>query len=538
MRRIRSGRLTRAPSRSWPRTHSKQSASPAALLSPYRKQQPQGVGPGTLTASSSSAQSQAHSAACRRPADRPLQRPYLTLGMVSRPTASRSFSRMGSIFSTPPETRSKILLGCTVASLDSQDRSLLLPGAVGAMYAQGHVLFLRGTTLMAQPFDASRRELTGDAVQVAEGIDIGGLANAGAFSVSRTGVLAYQTRGDDRSQLTWRDRNGTQLGVLGDAADQISLDLSPDGARAAVSLLDLARNTRDLWIYDVVPGSRTKFTSDPADEHHPVWSPDGKHLAYGSTQKGSLDVRRRASSGAGQEETLLEHPGNQYLTSWSPDGQFLTYFNGTGGSPRTLQDVWVLPANGPHTPTPLVQTENSETNPQFSPDGRWVAYTSDESGRFEIYVTPFPGPGRKWPVSTASGNFPRWRGDGKELFYLSQDGKLTAAEVNGQGAAFTVGAVRALFEARARTAPYRGFSAGYAYDVSFDGQRFLINTVVGQTIGMPASRWSSIGRQGSRNETHERRLRRDIESSVVRIPPPQSSASSPASAARRWRDRS
>ena len=154
-----------------------------------------------------------------------------------------------------------------VASLDSQDRRLLLPGAVGAMYAQGHVLFLRGTTLMAQPFDAGRRELTGDAVQVAEGIDTGGLANPGAFSVSEAGVLAYQTRGDDRSQLTWVDRSGRQLSVLGDAADQISLDLSPDGAHAAVSLLDPARNTRDLWIYDVVRGSRTKFTSDPADEH-------------------------------------------------------------------------------------------------------------------------------------------------------------------------------------------------------------------------------------------------------------------------------
>ena len=272
--------------------------------------------------------------------------------------------------------------GVYVASLDSQDRSLLLPGAVGAMYAQGHVLFLRGTTLMAQPFDAGRRELTGDAVPVAEGIDTGGLANPGAFSVSEAGVLAYQSRGDDRSQLTWVDRSSRQLAVLGDAADQISLDLSPDGAHAAVSLLDPARNTRDLWIYEVVRGSRTKFTSDPADEHHPVWSPDGKHLAYGSTQKGSLDVRRRASSGAGQEETLLEHPGNQYLTSWSPDGQFLMYFNGTGGSPRTLQDVWVLPAIGPHTPTPFVQTEASETNPQFSPDGRWVAYASDESGRY------------------------------------------------------------------------------------------------------------------------------------------------------------
>jgi Tol biopolymer transport system component len=376
-----------------------------------------------------------------------------------------------------------------VASLDPQETSrLLLPGAVGAMYAQGRVIFLRGTTLMAQSFDAGRRELMGDAAPIAEGIDVaGGLANAGAFSVSASGVLAYQTRvGDVRSQLRWVDRGGRQLAALGETAVQNSLELSPDGARAAVSLLDLARNTRDLWIYDVVRGLRTRFTFDPTDELHPVWSPDGSHLAYGSTRKGTLDVYQRASTGgAGQEQALLEGPGNQYLTSWSPDGRFLMYFNGTGGSPRTLQDLWVLPVVGAHKPTAFVQTEASEAEGRFSPDGRWVAYSSDESGRVEIYVAPFPGPGEKWQVSTSGGTQPRWRRDGKELFYLSLDNKVIAADVNGQAAAFTIGAVQTLFDARAITLPYGQYSPGYCYDVSPDGQRFLINTAEGQTGAIP-----------------------------------------------------
>ena len=213
-----------------------------------------------------------------------------------------------------------------VGSLDPQEKgSLLLAEASGAMYAQGHVIFQRGTTLMAQAFDAERRTLAGDAVPIVESLDVaGGLGNPGAFSVSTTGVLAYQTDGGDgRSQLVWRDRSGGRLSLLGDAVDQISVALSPDGARVAVSVLDSARNTRDLWLYDVARGHRTQFTSDPTDELLPVWSPDGERLAYGSNEKGPLDIYLRNSTGVGVSEALLEGPGNKYTTSWSRDG-FLT----------------------------------------------------------------------------------------------------------------------------------------------------------------------------------------------------------------------
>jgi Tol biopolymer transport system component/tRNA A-37 threonylcarbamoyl transferase component Bud32 len=378
-------------------------------------------------------------------------------------------------------------VGVYVGSLDPAEESrLLLSGAAGAMYAQGHLIFQRGTALMTQAFDVRRRELIGDAVPLAGAIDVtGGLGNAGAFSVSGAGVLAFQSGIDDaRSQLLWIDRNDTQLTALGEAADQVGPELSPDGTSAAVSLLDPAKGTRDLWIYDVGRGVKTRFTDGPADELNPIWSPDGTRLAYGSTQNGPLDLYQRAvAAGPGQEQALLEGPGNKYLTSWSRDG-FLMFFNGVGGSPRTLQDLWILPLVGSTRPTAFVETEAAETYGRFSSDGRWVAYASDETGRREVYVAPFPGPGETLQVSTAGGTQPRWRRDGEELFCLT-DNHVTAAKVNGKAAAFTVGAEETLFETRYRIQDDRGFSPGSGYDVSADGQRFLVNMPMGQQTAVP-----------------------------------------------------
>jgi WD40 repeat protein len=284
-----------------------------------------------------------------------------------------------------------------VGSLDARERGTrLLAEAAGAMYAQGHVLFQRGTTLMAQAFDADRLTLAGDAVPIAERLDVTSrIGQPGAFSVSRAGVLAYQTDGGDvRSQLVWRDRSGKQLRVLGDAIDQTSVALSPDDTRAAVSVLDSTRNTRDLWLYDVARGVREQFTFDPTDELLPVWSPDGDRIAYGSTQKGSVDIYQRNSTGVGAGEVLVEGPGNKYPSSWSRDG-FLTYFNGISGSPRTLQDVWIVPVLGDHTPRVFIHTEAPDTYSQYSPDGRWLAYSSGESLKREIYVEPVPVPVRE-----------------------------------------------------------------------------------------------------------------------------------------------
>lgn len=336
---------------------------------------------------------------------------------------------------------------------------------------------------MAQAFDPQGLTLSGDGTPIAEQIDVaGGLGNAGAFSVSASGLLAYQSVGGDvRSQLVWTDRSGRQLGALGEPVDQVGLALSPSGARAAVSVLDPARNTRDLWIYDVPRGVRTRFTSDPGDEILPVWSPDESQVAYGSLQKGSMAVYQRSSDGVGEPTALLEGPGSKYLTSWSPDGKSLMYFNGLRASPRTQQDLWVFPVGGTHTPKAFIQTDASEGYAQFSPDGGRLAYGSEESGRREIYLTPFPGPGERTRVSSAGGGYPRWRGDGKELFYLSPGNEVVAVDIDG----LVVRAVRPLFGTRPRSPDDRGLATGYGYDVSKDGQRFLINVPVGQATPAP-----------------------------------------------------
>jgi Tol biopolymer transport system component len=206
-----------------------------------------------------------------------------------------------------------------------------------------------------------------------------------------------------------------------------------------------------------------------------VWSPDGRSLVYSAGRPSPLNLYRKPSDGSGAEERLLESGGNKYVSSWSADGRFLLYGTGAGGSP-TSTDIWALPLTGERKPFPFVQTPFTEGVGRFSPDGRWVAYNSNESGRLEVYVVPFPMAGGKWQISAGGGEQPRWRRDGKELFYLNGN-VVVAAEVNGTGAAFQVGAARRLFEVRRRTQSYRGFGLSSAYDVTPDGQRFLVNVV-------------------------------------------------------------
>jgi eukaryotic-like serine/threonine-protein kinase len=363
-----------------------------------------------------------------------------------------------------------------VASLGSKESKLLLRTNSNVAYAQGYLLFLREGTLMAQPFDAQRLETSGDAFPIVVGVQSEPSMARGVFAVSENGVLAYQT-GSVRngSQLASFDRNGKQLSVIGDVAIYGYPQLSPDGRRVAVTIVDPTNGNEDVWLYDVARGLRIRFTVDPADERNLTWSPDGSRIVFASNRKGHFDLYQKASSGVGSDELLLESELDKYPMSWSPDGRFLLYL---GVDPKTKLDLWVLPLGGDRKPFPFLQTEFNEANGQFSPDGRWIAYASDESGGNEIYVAPFPGPGAKQQISTSGGRQPRWRGDGKEIFYLAPDNKLMAAEVNGQGASLVVGAVRPLFEVH----PY---DYGYVYDVTADGRRFLVNTAVEQKASAP-----------------------------------------------------
>ncbi|MBI3048045.1 MAG: PD40 domain-containing protein [Acidobacteria bacterium] len=364
--------------------------------------------------------------------------------------------------------------GIYVAALDSNERKLLVPGGASPRYAQGYLLFLREQTLMAQAFDVERFELRGDAVPIAEQVATGGLSGRmGAVSVSETGVLAYHSgAGGDLSQLVWFDRSGKQLGTVGDRGDYGDLELSPDRQRAVVSFSDAGANY-DIWLFDLARGLRTRFTFDPANDLTPIWAPDGTAVIFSSARKGNIDLYRKASGGIGSEDMIQGDSATETPVSWSSDGRSILYVRttATGGF-----DLWVLSFTGDRKPFPFMETPFNETVATFSPDGRWVAYVSNESGRNEVYVVPFPGPGGKWQVSTAGGNWPRWRRDGREVFYLAPDNRLMAAAVDGQGPAFDVGAVRPLFGTRAR--PNRR----YMFDVSADGQRFLINTLVEQAV--------------------------------------------------------
>ncbi len=362
-----------------------------------------------------------------------------------------------------------------VASLASKESKLLFRASSNVGYAQGYLLFLREGMLMARAFDAKRLEMLGDAFPIAEMVQSEPSMARGVFAVSENGVLTYQTGSvKSGSQLAWFDRNGKQLSVLGDLAIYDFPQLSPDGKRVTVTIVDPQNGNQDVWLYEVARGLRIRFTVDPADERNPMWSPDGSGIVFASNRKGHFDLYQKASSGIGSDQLLLESELDKYPMSWSPDGRFLLYYN---VDPKTKGDLWVLPLSGDRKPFPFLQTEFTEVSGRFSPDGRWIAYVSDESGKSEIYVMPFPGPGGKRQISTSGGSRPKWRGDGKEIFYLA-DNKLMAAEVNDRGATLEVGTVRPLF---GLGPPLEG---GY-YDPAADGQRFLVTTVVEQKVSSP-----------------------------------------------------
>jgi eukaryotic-like serine/threonine-protein kinase len=320
--------------------------------------------------------------------------------------------------------------------------------------------------LMTQGFDAARLELVGEPSPLAE------IQSTGTFDVSAGGVLAYQSGlARDRSRLAWFDRTGHPVGVIGNPLEYFTVQISPDGARAASVIHEQGAGSAvhgDVWVYDLASGGRTRLTFDPTSTAGPaVWSPDGSRVVFGkSSGKGNQDLFEKASTGAGSDHAIWEDSVNKVPLSWSLDGRFLMYM-ASPGSPTTGNDLWVLPLFGDRKPFPFLQTRFSEYPAQFSPDGRWVAYVSNESGRAEVYVAAFPGAGGKRQISTEGGNVPRWRRDGREIFYLASDNTLMAASVNGQGAAFEVPSVKALFQTKR-------FGTDLMYDVSGDGQRFLI----------------------------------------------------------------
>jgi Tol biopolymer transport system component len=365
-----------------------------------------------------------------------------------------------------------------VGSLDGKVNKKLLPVSFNVQYASGHILFVRESTLMAQPFDTKRLEFTGDAFPIAEQVLTNGGIGFAAISASENGVLAYRTgAGVVGSKLVWYDRQGKELGALGDQAIYFNPKFSSNGQKVAVDISDPKIGPPDVWVYDVARGLRTRLTFDPQADMLPVWSPDGTRVVFRSSRKGPDDLYMKDSSGAGNDELLFESTENKVATSWSADGKFLLFDSNNTNSRR---DIWVLPMTGERKPYVFLQTDYQESEAMFSPDGRWVAYRSNESGRDEIYVKPFPGPAGRWQVSTGGGTRAKWRRDGKEILYLADDDKIMSAEIRVKGTAIEVGAVKALFQTR----PQR---PGSIFDAASDGQRFLVNTAVAEQSASPVT---------------------------------------------------
>ena len=370
-----------------------------------------------------------------------------------------------SALSDDPEKR-----GLYVADLDSKARKEVMTDSARTIYiAPGYLLFARDRTLMAQPFDTGRRETTGEAVPVAEQLDVNnagvGVA-VGYFSASNNGVLVYTAgRAPNVAQLTWFDRGGNKLDTVGAPGEFRVSSLSPDETRVAFIRRDPQVGRADLWVRDLVRGPESRLSSGMMSGN-PVWSADGAHVFYSS--RAGDKVYKKAADNTGAEE-VIEGAVNPPIDA-SRDGRYL--FTVT----LTKSRIWVLPLFGERKPFPYPHTESQESQPRLSPDGRWLAYRSDESKRNEIHVVSFPQPGGKWQISTDGGRSPVWSRDGRELYYYSPEDKIMAVEIT-PGARFQFGPAKALFGVRVGR-------LGTGFDVSKDG-RFLLPVVVEQQATTP-----------------------------------------------------
>jgi Tol biopolymer transport system component/tRNA A-37 threonylcarbamoyl transferase component Bud32 len=358
-----------------------------------------------------------------------------------------------------------------VGSLESQESQILFGAVSRIVYAPpGYLLYVSQGALVALTFDARALKVTGDPTTIAEHIAEVGDNHEFDFSVSDDGVLAYQS-GNPNSQLTWFDRTGKKLNSVGESANYDTVSLSPDERRAAVTLLDADGRIADVWLLDLTRDSISRLTFDPSGEGNPVWSPDSNNIVYSSNRLGGgqVNLYEKAASGAGDDQLLLQSATAKYATSWLRDGQFILFEN---WPLRAKAGIWLLPLTGERQPKPLLQTVAfDQTGGQFSPDGRFVAYMSNESGRTEVYVRPFPLSDDKWPISSGGGQRPLWRADGKELFYVTE-GRLMSAEIRASGK-FESSVPEQLFRTNIKNQ-----GDGLCYAAAADGQRFLVNTFV------------------------------------------------------------
>ena len=399
--------------------------------------------------------------------------------------------------SSVPENRGVYIGSLDAKAADQSLKRLLAADDFPAMYLPssdarlGQLLFVRNGTLLAQTFDARRMELKGDPITVADHLRTA--QSFGVFSASENGVLVYRAIASNGSQLTWFDRQGKVLGTVGEPGSYGSFSLSPDGMRAAFSRRIDAQNPQpSLWLVDFSRGTTTRFTFGSATAAEAIWSPDGKRIIFASNPSGVADLYQKPASGAEDQQLLLKSGEAKLPSSISRDGRFLLYF---ARDPKRKYGLWVLPLTGDQKPFPFLHTRFNEVDGHFSPDGHWVAYASDESGHYEIYVRRFSGDatglasgeGAKWQVSYGGGREPRWSADGKELYYMTLDGKVMAVGVS-TNTVFEIGTPKLLFQMAQPATRTTG-------DYTVDGKRFLFLTSTEQTAQAPFTvvlNWPSL----------------------------------------------
>ena len=371
--------------------------------------------------------------------------------------------------------------GIYVGTLDSEEPKLILPSEGNATYSEGgQLLWWQEGALMAQPFDLKLLQLRGTPTPVAEHVLFSYRQGFGVFSVSQNGILVFQGGGTPGfGLLLWFDHSGKQLGNIEETDFLHDPRISPDGQRIAAGLVNVGGSQEDIWLYDLARDVRSRFTMSQS-ARYAVWSPDGSRIVYASVRTGQLDLFVKASNGTGQEQLLLDVPGSKVPWSWSADGRFLAYMLRDPQPARDKSDIWILPFFGNRKPFPFLQSDFDKGAPSFSPNGQWIAYVSEESGTREVYVASFPDPRTRLQVSNQGGLAPRWRPDGKQLFYLSPSGQLTAVGVSSKGSTLQLESPKPLFQAFQSSAMPLAFAPGPSglgtqpFDISRDGQRFLM----------------------------------------------------------------
>jgi len=365
--------------------------------------------------------------------------------------------------------------GIYAGSLDSTASIRIVGGDSPVAYAApGYLFFVRGGALLAQPFDVSSLRMTGEPVQVAQDIRYNSGDSYAAFSVSAHGEIAYQTTAAvPRTQIAWFTRTGQRDEIAGAAGRFSDPSLTRDGTRVAVTRW--ADGTSDVWVLDAARGTSSRLTLDPAVDYAPLWSPDGRSILFASTREGPSDIYRIASGGGSREAPLVASSAVKHATDWSLDGQLVVY---ESRDQQTDWDLWTVPAAGVGKAVAFLQTKFAERLGRLAPNGRWMAYVSNESGRDEVYVRGFPASSGKWMISAAGGTEPRWRRDGEELFYVGADHRLMVVPVV-TGSQFSQGLPRALFDARLMD------DRAWGYDVAPDGKRFIVSFETGPSTPAP-----------------------------------------------------